>query len=566
MQYFDLNSFQKPEVTSDHHRERRSYDDDSKDSMLANNLQNLNATNIAFITKLARKMVAYLNKVDMVIQNRVLADVLLAENEFVNSQHYFYLRASVTIPCNKSQCNDNENVKEICSGSVEATEENTPRILNAFCYEAENHFNKEKKISVDDPILVDLVKPAIEKIESESPKDNAIKLIKILDATTKKISGTLTRITLSLKYTNCKKSQDFYNRMNCSIIEDMGSNICQVDIHEIHDDMQINYVCTKRSAREDFSDSEQVDWKTGNVDPKIRNIVQEALKNLEHKTVAIRKLKVVDVKSVSTKLVDGLLTKVAFSVGYTNCLKHKNVDVNTCELLQNTPIHECVAQVWDRPWLADSRQINVKCEKDSDRHLDIENNEITVFRKKRSHFVGGENEKNPNDPLYKKLADESIKQHLASNNGLQVSVKELKVKRVVTQVVAGTLTKIDFDVIAADGEIFSCHSKVWERPWLNKKEINVTCDFNKQKNRAKRSLSGGITEANPEDPKYRKLAQESLDKYRATLVGGQLNVKELKVTKVVTQVVSGIKTSIDFTIFPTNGDEITCHSEIWERA
>ncbi|XP_063539024.1 uncharacterized protein LOC134748233 [Cydia strobilella] len=556
MHYFDLDGFQKPEVTSDHHREKRSYND----------LQNVNnpLNNVMFIKKLALIIVDYLNKVDMAIQNRVLTDVLRAEDEFGNDQHFYYLQALVSIPCNKSLCNNKDIVKEVCCGSVEATDENAPRILNAFCYEDENHFSKENLISAADPILVELVQPALEKIESESSKDNAIKLINILDATTKKMSGTLTKITLSFKYTNCKKSQDFYNRVNCSIIEDMGSKICQVDIHKIHNKMQINYECTERSAREDFSDSEQVNRKTGNVDPEIRNMVQQALKSLEHKTDANRKLKVVDVKSVSTKLMAGLLTKVAFSVGYTNCLKDKNVDDNTCELLQNTPIRECEAQVWDRPWLADSRQINVKCEEDTDIHSDIEKNEIPVFRKKRSNFVGGEKEKNPNDPLYKQLADESIKQHLASTHGLPVTVKELKVKRVVTQVVAGTLTKIDFDVIPADGEIFSCHSEVWEQPWLKRKEITVTCPKNQRRKRGL-NLKGGMKNQDPEDPTYRKLAQESLEKYRATLVGGQLNVKELKVTRVATQVVSGTKTFIDFTVFPTNGDKITCHSEIWEQ-
>ncbi|XP_063367191.1 uncharacterized protein LOC134655680 [Cydia amplana] len=558
MHYFELDGFEKPEVTGDHHRKKRSYDE----------LQNVNnpLNNVIYIQKLARLMVDYLNKVDMAIQNRVLTDVIRAEDEFANNQHFFYLQASVSIPCNKSLCNNKDIVKEVCTGAVETTDEHDPRILNAFCYEDENHYSKEELLSVADPILVEQVQPALEKIESESPKANAIKLIKILDATTKKMSGTLTRITLSLKYTNCMKSQAFYNRVNCSIIEDMGSKICQVEIHEIHNNMQIEYECIERSVRDDFSDLEQVVRKTGNVDPEIRNMVQQALKSLKHKTDANRKLKVVDVKSVSTKLMAGLLTKVVFSIGYTNCLEDKNVDDTTCELLLNTPIRECEAQVWDRPWQADSRQIHVKCEEDTDIHTDIEKNEIPVLRKKRTNFVGGVIEKNPNDPLYKELADESIKQHLASTiNGLQVSVKDLKVKRVVTQVVAGTLTKIDFDVIPADGEIFSCHSEVWERPWLKSKEITVTCPKNQRRKRDL-NLKGGMKNQDPEDPKYRKLAQESLDKYRTTLVGGQLNVKEFKVTKVTTQVVSGTKTFIDFTVFPTNGDEITCHSEIWEQS
>ncbi|XP_047994762.1 sarcocystatin-A-like [Leguminivora glycinivorella] len=190
-------------------------------------------------------------------------------------------------------------------------------------------------------------------------------------------------------------------------------------------------------------------------------------------------------------------------------------------------------------------------------------NPIELNREKRQ-LLGGVSEADVNDPAYKKLAQESFDKYLASNPGGPINVKELKVTKVTTQVVAGTKTVLDFTVTPANGEVITCHSDVWEQAWLNKKEITVNCDA--KDSRAKRQVPGGVSEADANDPAYKKLAQESFDKYLATNPGGPIDVKELKVTKVTTQVVAGTKTVLYFTVTPANGEVITCHSDVWEQA
>ncbi|XP_061722036.1 uncharacterized protein LOC133528606 [Cydia pomonella] len=90
--------------------------------------------------------------------------------------------------------------------------------------------------------------------------------------------------------------------------------------------------------------------------------------------------------------------------------------------------------------------------------------------------------------------------------------------------------------------------------------------YTSELSRVKRQVPGGVALQDPNDPKYKELAQESFEKYRVTNPGGQIDVKDLKVTRVTRQVVAGYKTIIDFTVTPTNGEVITCHSVIVEQA
>ncbi|XP_061722035.1 uncharacterized protein LOC133528605 [Cydia pomonella] len=186
--------------------------------------------------------------------------------------------------------------------------------------------------------------------------------------------------------------------------------------------------------------------------------------------------------------------------------------------------------------------------------------------KVKRQVPGGEQLQDPNDPKYKELAQESFEKYRVTNPGGQIDVKDLKVTRVTRQVVGGFKTRIDFTVTPANGDIITCHSEILEQAWLNKKEIDVNCNVNQQKSKVKRQIPGGETEQDPNTEKYKKLAQESLEKFSETNPGGPIKAKQIKVTKVTSQVVSGLITRLTFTVEPANGEEFTCHSKVWEQS
>ncbi|KAM7362568.1 cathepsin F isoform 2-T2 [Cochliomyia hominivorax] len=109
-------------------------------------------------------------------------------------------------------------------------------------------------------------------------------------------------------------------------------------------------------------------------------------------------------------------------------------------------------------------------------------------RTKRSEnsIVGGV-QKLENDEAEKKL--QASLDNLASGDG--PSYKISKVHAASTQVVSGTLTKIDCDLIDAEGKEERCEVQIWSRPWIKEDghEITINCP-NKElvKKRHSRSL------------------------------------------------------------------------------
>ncbi|KAL0869363.1 hypothetical protein ABMA27_007612 [Loxostege sticticalis] len=587
MNFFDFSNFNpKPEDKQNTLRIKRSFDNDLKVFRLAEKFSEIKKTikNTKYLYTLAEAMVTYLNEIDMEIKNRVVKNVLSAEEESDVTQHFYYLQVLVEIPCQKVQC-DNDKLNKICNGVIDTTHETNPQVLNVFCYDMKKNatnWGRMYHVPDSDPILRNMAISALKKIESESPDENALKLIKIINGNTQKVHGILTKITVLIGYTKCKKTENFAKRSNCTVDRDMGTKICDIDVLQRRwlKENKITYVCTERPASESFVDSKKTDTNVN--DRSVQEIVQEALQFLEVQSNRNNKQKVVEIKSVSTQLVAGLLTNIDFTVGYTICTNEFDVDVENCKLIKSEPLRHCQAQVWHRPWLEDGRQMNVSCkntktsvpEQDNlpDQELieSLRNKRETHFanyserQREKRQIAGGETEENPNDPKYLALAEESLQQYMQTTGNTQPH-SVTKVDSVRTQVVAGFLTKIVFTVIAGNSDVIQCYSEVWERPWLSKKEITVNCGMKNQVRQKREDIiAGGDLEQNPNDPKYLALAEESLQQYIRT-TGNTQPHSVTKVDRVRTQVVAGTLTKIDFTVNAVNSDVIQCHSEVWER-
>ncbi|XP_030034392.1 uncharacterized protein LOC115450501 isoform X2 [Manduca sexta] len=117
--------------------------------------------------------------------------------------------------------------------------------------------------------------------------------------------------------------------------------------------------------------------------------------------------------------------------------------------------------------------------------------------------TGGIQDQDPNDPIFKSLAEVSMQKYLQSIGSIEAH-KVVRVEKASTQVVAGLMTRIEFVISPSDGnsgDVISCYSEIWEQPWMNKKEITVHCKINNHKYRAKRDTPvGGIHDQDPNDP------------------------------------------------------------------
>nr|XP_026490995.1 uncharacterized protein LOC113397064 [Vanessa tameamea]XP_026490996.1 uncharacterized protein LOC113397064 [Vanessa tameamea] len=607
-----INFFNSAGFDGNHYdiiRNKRSYNHDLKIMSLAEKIHKIkdNVNNANYLYNLAQNMVDYINEMDLAVKTRILKEVIAAEEEYENFQHFFYIQARVAIPCDKAECESNNEVNKICNGVIEVFEQNTPQILSAFCHDEKkrkNQFSKPEMIPLNDPVLLKLTQESLKKIEKESSNPNAMKIEEILEANTQQASGRLTKFILHLVYTNCNKTIPYEKRTNCTVIQSMDSNICDITVHERHwlKEKKVTHVCTQRPIDERFSKKRQSNNIQGLNDPKVFDMVQDALQYLDVNSNRNNKQKVVEITSVTTQLIGGLLTEVKFAVGYTECPNEYQVDLKTCELLHNEPLRKCQAQIWDRPWLEDGKQIKVKCDDTIDK-------DIHRSLKKRSVKPGGVKNTDPTEPQYQLLANLSLKKFL-QDEGFNNEYEVVKVENVTEQVVSGLLIKMHFQITNKNiqNEKHICYSEIWKRPWLNYTNYKVNCEDlgsksrikryipadvgvlnprkdldnvytyrekveNKPNIRRKRALTGAPTKKNVNSVQYKLLAEESLNKYQR--IQKTKTKHDITVKRVTEQIVSGILYKIDFIATPTSCSQRTskcktnnllaCHSKIWDR-
>ncbi|XP_068619318.1 uncharacterized protein [Battus philenor] len=275
-------------------------------------------------------------------------------------------------------------------------------------------------------------------------------------------------------------------------------------------------------------------------DPLYKSLAEESLQKYVQLSNIDDEYDVLEVENVTVQVVSGKLTRITFRIGKRN--SHESSQ------------QRCIAKIWEKAWLG-TKDINVSCKIDDDTN-----------RSKRQ-LPGEPIEQNPNDPTYVQLATESMQKYLQTT-GNPFPHRIVTIDRVTTQVVAGTMTEIYFKIVPlqSTGDVISCHSKIWEQVWNNKKDIDVSCMIDDKRLRSKRQLTGAPIEKNPNDPKYIQLASESMQKYLQT-TGNPFPHRIVTIDRVTSQVVAGTMTEIYFKIVPmqSTGDVISCHSKIWEQ-
>ncbi|XP_052744142.1 uncharacterized protein LOC112057440 [Bicyclus anynana] len=264
--------------------------------------------------------------------------------------------------------------------------------------------------------------------------------------------------------------------------------------------------------------------------------------------------KILKINKVTKQVVSGYIYTLDFDAYPTKRILKNKKKTAKCKVLGKTKYLKCKSKIWEQPWL-NKKEIDVKCEKK------IQEPDS------KPPIVGGKVEQDINDPIYEQLAKESFNVYNEKIGSTVVGTELIVVTRVTKQVVSGTSTEIDFEVQPASSDsILLCNSKIWEQPWLNKREIDVKCEKKIQEPDSKPPIVGGKVEQDINDPIYEQLAKESFNVYNekigSTVVGTELIV----VTRVTKQVVSGTSTEIDFEVQSASSDSILlCNSKIWEQ-
>nr|BAE97580.1 multicystatin [Manduca sexta] len=385
----------------------------------------------------------------------------------------------------------------------------------------------------NDPIFQSLAEESMQKYLQSIGSTKPHKVVRVVKATTQVVSGSMTRIEFVISPSD-GNSGDVISCYS-EVWEQPWRHKKEITV-----DCKINNQ-KYRAKRETPVGGIQAQEPN---DPIFQSLAEESMQKYLQSIGSTKPHKVVRVVKASTQVVSGSMTRIEFVISPS--------DRNSGDVIS------CYSEVWEQPW-RHKKEITVDCK--------INNQK---YRAKRETPVGGIQAQDPNDPIFQSLAEESMQKYLQSIG----STKPHKVVRVVkatTQVVSGSMTRIEFVISPSDGnsgDVISCYSEVWEQPWRHKKEITVDCKINNQKYRAKRETPvGGIQAQEPNDPIFQSLAEESMQKYLQS-IGSTKPHKVVRVVKASTQVVSGSMTRIEFVISPSDGnsgDVISCYSEVWEQ-
>ncbi|CAK1583347.1 unnamed protein product [Parnassius mnemosyne] len=379
----------------------------------------------------------------------------------------------------------------------------------------------------NDPIYMQLATESMQKYLQTSGNVNPHKVIEIEKVTTQVVSGIMTTL-----YFNIKPEQGSGDVISClsKVWEQSWLNKKDIDVScQIGDG-------ARRTKRQIPGGQQEQNPN----DPKYMQLATESMQKYLLASGNANPHKVIEIEKVTTQVVSGTMTTLYFKI---------KPEQGSGDVIS------CLSKVWEQSWL-NKKDIDVSCQIGDG------------ARRTKRQIPGGQQEQNPNDPIYMQLATESMQKYLLASGNANPH-KVIEIEKVTTQVVSGIMTTLYFKIKPeqGSGDVISCLSKVWEQSWLNKKDIDVSCQIGDGARRTKRQIPGAQQEQNPNDPKYMQLATESMQKYLQT--SGNVNPhKVIEIEKVTTQVVSGIMTTLYFKIKPEqgSGDVISCLSKVWEQS
>lgn len=284
------------------------------------------------------------------------------------------------------------------------------------------------------------------------------------------------KINFVVAITNCTKDVDLSkNPFQCYLDTTVPSRSCFAYIWLETKTRTIHYIDVKCNDETGRQKRSLLDIAKNNSEiENIKELVTAALEKLEMVSLHRYKQRVLHINSHSSKITSGKVTTIDFDVGYTSCLKYEWVEnVTSCDFIEHLPRRHCVAQIWERLWLKNGRNIDVSCEDDEtplEAHIEFESAEMAM-----------------------QLAREALK-HIEAKYPHPKKQKIVRIFSLEKQAVAGIHYRMKVEVGFTDCAALSdqtdcklendlvlnkfCRVNVWVRPWTDHPpNFRVYCDF-----------------------------------------------------------------------------------------
>lgn len=275
-------------------------------------------------------------------------------------------------------------------------------------------------INPEQSLVLKLAAKAMSHLDEIDKDDKKRVIVDVIESIkSKAINGTLYKITVLAASTPCREQQS--NIKNCVHQIKEPIKVCRLQIHT----HEINPLATAKIVESQCYDKNEKRFKRavndrpmvgapGQIsvdDPEVQNYVKEGLKKFSAVSESANEPIAVEVVEATHQVVAGSLYKIKVKLGESNC--PKNQAAQTCLLVENSPIKECLIKVWSRSWL-NKTEIEINC--------DLENT-----RTKR--FLRGANYSSKMLGIAQDLKDERDFNTFQTNYNKFYSTQEQKTKR-----------------------------------------------------------------------------------------------------------------------------------------
>nr|XP_018901070.1 PREDICTED: uncharacterized protein LOC109033080 isoform X2 [Bemisia tabaci] len=280
-------------------------------------------------------------------------------------------------------------------------------------------------------------------------------------------------------------------------------------------------------------------WSAQSVDDSdVKRYAKLSLPTLEALPGSKGKLKLVEVISVHTQVVSGVLYSLELKVA------NSKADAKICKV-----------KVWVQPWLNKEEVTDASCENEA-------STKKKVFSSGTPDGLKSVDVNNSDVQKYAQLSLSSLMSLAGSD------LKLVKVVNAQQQVVSGMLYHLNLEITNSNGESKLCKTKVWVKP--KKEEVTDASCEDKPSSRRKRSRSDDdsedgdtvrLTPKNPLDPEVQKSAKYSLSSLQK-LSDFKDNLTLVEVMEAFAENVSGVIYHLKLKVADSREDPKICKVKV----
>lgn len=208
-----------------------------------------------------------------------------------------------------------------------------------------------QQIDVEDPYVKELASFALVEIDKGLNSPYQQKVVRVVEAKTQVVAGTLMHLKLELATTNCLKSEKLAAE-NCVHNSDEPTTMCSLKVWDRSwlkkrelQDLQCGRTRSKRDATEKTSSHTEPTFLHVDVDDSyIKSLAEFALEELDKQMNSIYRLKLLHIVSSQVKHSSVTTAKLVLYVTLSSC--KKSLNAKDCPVLSGAPKHLCNVNVF----------------------------------------------------------------------------------------------------------------------------------------------------------------------------------------------------------------------------